>query len=68
MQSRVAGTSDSCIDVLVLRGALLMSRFLQGEPTDSIAWLERKQSKQDLHVKPNYAARIAIIPVVVASM
>jgi hypothetical protein len=28
-----------CIEALVVRGAILMSRFLQGEESDSFAWL-----------------------------
>ena len=28
-----------CIESLVVRGAMLMARFLQGEPSDSFAWL-----------------------------
>jgi hypothetical protein len=30
---------DMCIEALVVRGAILMSRFLQGEESDSFAWL-----------------------------
>jgi len=30
---------DLCIESLVVRGAILMSRFLQGEPSDAFAWL-----------------------------
>lgn len=59
---------DSCIDVLVLRGAILMSRFLQGEPTDSIAWLEKRKKKSDLYIKPNYYLRVALIPFVVTGI
>ena len=56
---------DTCIETLTLRGGLLMSRFLQGEPMDSITWLDRKQSKYDLIVKPGYAIRIALLPIIV---
>ena len=35
-----------------------MSRFLQGEPMDSITWLEKKRSKSDLIIKPGYAIRM----------
>eukprot|EP01032_Pedospumella_encystans_P020140 gene20140-22889_t len=30
---------DLCIESLVVRGAILMARFLQGEPSDSFSWL-----------------------------
>lgn len=56
---------DTCIETLTLRGGLLMSRFLQGEAMDSITWLEKKQSKSDLIIKPGYAIRIALLPVIV---
>lgn len=56
---------DTCIETLTLRGGLLMSRFLQGEPMDSITWLEKKRSKSDLIIKPGYAIRIALLPVIV---
>lgn len=59
---------DTCIDVLVLRGALIMQRFLQGEVTDSIAWLDEKQSKKDLQRKPNYTLRRAIIPFIITGL
>ena len=35
--------ADSCIESLVLRGALLMARFLQGGHVDSIVWLLEKE-------------------------
>jgi hypothetical protein len=59
-------TADTCIDVLVIRGALLMQRFLQGEVTDSIAWLEQNQ-KQLVRSK-NSLLRRAIIPFVVGGL
>jgi hypothetical protein len=31
---------DTCIEALVVRGAIQMSRFLQGEPSDSFSWIE----------------------------
>jgi hypothetical protein len=31
--------TDKCIEALVVRGAILMSRFLQGEESDSFSWL-----------------------------
>ena len=31
--------TDLCIESLVVRGAMLMARFLQGEPSDSFSWL-----------------------------
>ena len=38
--------SDSCIEALVLRGAILMSRFLQGDASEGggISWLERRDT------------------------
>ena len=36
---------DTCIDALVIRGALQMSRFLSGDPVPAIAWLEQKQGE-----------------------
>lgn len=36
---------DTCIDALVIRGALQMSRFLSGEPVPAIAWLEQRQGE-----------------------
>jgi len=59
---------DTCIDLLVLRGAILMARFLQGEVTDSINWLERKEAKRDLYIKPNYYFRLAVIPFAVGGI
>jgi hypothetical protein len=56
---------DTCIDVLVLRGALIMQRFLQGEVTDSIAWLDQNQTKKDLAKRPNYMLRRTFIPFIV---
>ena len=32
---------DSCIEALVVRGAMLMARFLEGGHVESIAWLEK---------------------------
>lgn len=42
-----------------------MARFLQGEKTDSIAWLEERSSKSSLSVRPNYLFRIGLVPFVV---
>ena len=33
---------DTCIDMLVLRGAIIMQRFLEGQPADTVAWLDPK--------------------------
>eukprot|EP00605_Chrysophyceae_sp_TOSAG23-4_P002887 GSChrysophyteH1.ASY1.ANO1.3182.1 assembled CDS len=55
---------DTCIETLVLRGALLMSRFLQGEPQDSITWLEKEEKKENLPVKKNRIVRVALLPIV----
>lgn len=59
---------DTCIDALVIRGALLMARFLQGEPTDSIAWLEQKSPKSSLRIRPNYYFRMVMVPFVVGGL
>ena len=57
---------DTCIETLVLRGAILMSRFLQGEPTDSITWLEKLQKKEDLpQVKKSWVTRTMLVPIVI---
>ena len=57
---------DTCIETLVLRGAILMSRFLQGEPTDSITWLEKQQKKEDLpQVKKTWITRTMVVPIVI---
>ena len=59
---------DSCIDALVLRGAILMARFLEGEKCDAIAWLEKSETKVDLtnrYVRPNYSARVVLAPLTV---
>ena len=32
---------DSCIEALILRGAMLMARFLEGGHVEAIAWLEK---------------------------
>ena len=56
--------TDTCIETLVLRGAILMSRFLQGEPQDSITWLEKQEKKEDLPQKPRYMVRAMLIPIV----
>lgn len=59
---------DTCIDTLVLRGALIMQRFLQGEPADSIAWLDIKKSKTDLVYKPNRIFRRLLVPFTLAGI
>jgi len=57
---------DTCIETLVIRGAILMSRFLQGEPTDSITWLEKLQKKEDLpQVKKSWVTRTMLVPIVI---
>lgn len=53
---------DTCIDTLVLRGALIMQRFLQGEPADSIAWLDVRKTKSDLEYRPNRWLRRIFVP------
>jgi hypothetical protein len=48
---------DSCIDALVIRGAMQMARFLGGERFITIQWLEKKQTERDL-MKPNIFRRV----------
>ena len=43
-----------------------MNRFLQGETIECIAWLEKKDSKAMLTIRPNYYIRLIIIPFTVA--
>jgi len=45
----------------------LTNRFLQGEAVDSIAWLEKKESKSMLVVKPNYYLRLMLVPFTVSA-
>ena len=52
---------DTCIEVLVLRGAMLMARFLEGRAAESIAWLEKKQRREDLRRRPGYWFRVGVI-------
>lgn len=59
--------SDSCIDALVIRGALQMARFLGGEFVPSIAWLEQKQGERDL-IRPGHNIRGVVAPVTVAAL
>ena len=40
---------------------MLMARFLEGQAAESIAWLEKKQSKGHLVRKPGYWVRAGII-------
>lgn len=42
---------DRCIEALVVRGAMLMSKFLQGDPSDSFAWLNPNTSTQAVNSK-----------------
>ena len=65
---QVVNPLDTCIETLCLRGAILMSRFLQGEPTDSIQWLDKKEKKEALHIKKNYVGRLVILPVIVGGL
>lgn len=37
---------DTCIEGLVLRGAMLMAQFLEGSPTSEIVWLDRDEEKK----------------------
>jgi len=44
--------TDRCIESLVVRGAILMSKFLQGDVSDSFAWLNPPGSQQAHAIKP----------------
>lgn len=65
---------DSCIDALVLRGALLMDRFLRGqqEGLTAIAWVEKKESKAQFMRAtsgPNYFfRRVVLAPLCIAGI
>ena len=39
---------DTCIETLVIRGALIMARFLEGERSECIYWLEKKSCHYDV--------------------
>ncbi len=39
---------DSCIEALIVRGAMLMARFLQGGHVEAIAWLEKSQGAAEV--------------------
>ena len=52
---------DSCIEVLIVRGAVLMARFLEGQAAESIAWLEMRQNKNHLIRRPGYWLRAGFI-------
>ena len=41
--------NDRCIEAFVLRGAILMSKFLEGVETDALVWVERAK-KEDLKI------------------
>lgn len=58
---------DTCIDALVIRGALQMARFLEGEACPAIAWLEQRQGEADL-VRPGHSVRGVVAPVAVLSL
>lgn len=58
---------DSCIDALVIRGALQMSRFLSGDFVPSIAWLEEKQGEKDL-IRPGHSIRRIVAPIAVTCL
>lgn len=38
---------DACIEALVVRGAIQMSRFLQGEASDSFSWVEYNKGNSE---------------------
>ena len=67
--------NDTCIDALVLRGALMMDRFLRGDNADNnnvIVWLGKKK-KKDADMTwvrtPNYFLRSFVIaPLFVATV
>lgn len=58
---------DTCIDALVIRGALQMARFLSGENVPAIAWLEQRQREDDL-VRPGHSIRRIVAPVAALSI
>ena len=78
----LTNASDTCIEALVLRGAILMSRFLQGDPAGdgSISWLERKDAAQSsssgalatlrhwLRFRPMVLIRMLLTPITVSVM
>jgi hypothetical protein len=39
--------TDLCIESLVVRGAIVMSKFLQGQPSDCFAWLNPSSLDED---------------------
>ncbi len=43
---------DYCIESLVVRGAILMSRFLQGQEVDSFAWVYPQQGNEQMVTAP----------------
>jgi hypothetical protein len=58
---------DTCIDALVIRGALQMSRFLAGEGCPAIAWLEERQGESDL-IRPGHSLRTVVAPAAALSL
>ncbi len=58
----VISPKDSCIDALVIRGALQMVQFLAGEQIPSISWLERNQTQRDIK-RPGHLTRSLIAPI-----
>jgi hypothetical protein len=57
----LVNAQDTCIDALIVRGAMLMARFLEGYESDSIVWLDKKQGKNDIIKKPGYWFRVGVI-------
>ena len=52
--------TDTCIEALVVRGAMNMARFLQGRPCGRIIhWLEHNQTEKDLK-RPGHSRRAFI--------
>jgi hypothetical protein len=58
---------DTCIDALVIRGALQMARFLAGEACPAIAWLEQRQGEEDL-IRPGHSIRQVVAPAAALSL
>jgi hypothetical protein len=58
---------DSCIDALVIRGAIQMAQFLSGESVPSIAWLEQKQDEKELYM-PGHSIRKMVAPLAVSGV
>jgi hypothetical protein len=79
----IVAPRDPCIEALVLRGAVMMSKFLQGKEVDNreIAWVEKKDSQKlkaskvhkvdiicsELSAEKRYYMHMVITPLVMLS-